>query len=380
MGLFDETVEELIKLLSCDNQNWLFGAGISVEANIPLMMTLTKRVEKQLSDNFKILYQIIADDLLDNYHIEHVLSHIGDLLALSQRSRYCCVELKGNTYTKDDLLSLHTELVRQIGKTIRYGYKEEDITKGIPESVGTIDKPIAQIQNHREFVKALLSSKANLFTRSSISIFTTNYDTLMEDALALEKLNVNDGFSGAAIGFWNPDVSFSNISGVNMIKLHGSVDWIKDPTIGIIRNRYGVDYLGASEDVLIYPQATKYVETQKDPFALLFTKFRERLNSPSENLAICAGYSFGDQHINSEIDIALKAPKNKTTLVVFINNLNEVLTDWLKNTTISERIFVATSQGIYHGSDTLIYDSTKPMLNWWKFSELIKFIKDGESL
>ncbi|MDO9534270.1 MAG: SIR2 family protein [Bacillota bacterium] len=327
MGLFDETVEELIKLLSSDNQNWLFGAGISVEANIPLMITLTKRVEKQLSDNFKILYQIIADDLLDNYHIEHVLSHIGDLLALSQRSRYCCVELKGNTYTKDDLLSLHTELVRQIGKTIRYGYKEEDITKGIPERVGTIDQPIAQIQNHREFVKALLSSKANLFTRSSISIFTTNYDTLMEDALALEKLSVNDGFSGAAIGFWNPDVSFNNISGVNMIKLHGSVDWIKDPTIGLIRNRYGVDYLGASEDVLIYPQATKYVETQKDPFALLFTKFRERLNSPSENLAICAGYSFGDQHINSEIDIALKATKNKTTLVVFINNLNEVLTD-----------------------------------------------------
>ncbi len=42
MGLFDETVEELIKLLSSDNQNWLFGAALSVEANIPLMITLTQ--------------------------------------------------------------------------------------------------------------------------------------------------------------------------------------------------------------------------------------------------------------------------------------------------------------------------------------------------
>lgn len=379
MGLFEETVEDLTKLLSCDTQNWLFGAGISVDANIPLMKTLTKRVEKQLPDDLKVLYQVVADDLPVNYHIEHVLSHIGDLLALSQRSRYSCVELKGNSYTKDNLLSLHTEIVRQIGKTIKYGYKE-DVAHGIPECVGTIEKPIVLIQNHREFVRCLLSSKANLFTRSSISIFTTNYDTLMEDALALEKLVINDGFSGAAIGFWNPEGTFSNKLGINIFKLHGSVDWIKDPQIGLIRNRYGVNYLGSSEDVLIYPQATKYVETQKDPFAFLFTKFRERLNSPTENLAICGGYSFGDQHINSEIDIALKTPGNKTTLVVFINELNEVLTEWLNNTTMSDRIFVATGQGIYHGSNTLIYDTPKRELNWWKFSELIKFIKDGEPL
>jgi len=378
MDIFEETVEELNKLLSCDTQNWLFGAGVSVEANIPLMKTLTKRIENQLKDEFKILYQVIADDLPDSYHIEHVLSDIGDLIALAQRSKRGCVELKGNVYTKDKLLDLHTEIVRQIGKIIRYGYKEEDVANGIPECIGTIERPIALIQNHREFVQALLFSKANLLARSSISIFTTNYDTLMEDAFALEKIGINDGFSGGAIGFWSPNESFDSKSGINIIKLHGSVDWIKDLQIGLIRTRYGVNYPEKSEDVLIYPQATKYVETQKDPFAFLFSRFRERLNSPLENLAICAGYSFGDQHINCEIDIALRAPNNKTTLVVFIKALNPALDEWIKDSTLSDRIFVATEKGIYHGSDKIIEDTSKRELSWWKFSNLIKFIKDGE--
>jgi hypothetical protein len=383
MGKFDETIKELNDLLSCDNQNWLFGAGISAEANIPLMHGLTKRVEKVIAKtpiDLNPFYKTIADNLPSDYHIEHVLSHIGDLLALSQRSRDNCVEFKGCHYTTDLLLDLHSELIRQIGKTIRYGYIEEDFDKSIPEQIGTIEKPYTNIENHRKFIKTLLSIKANLFSRSIISIFTTNYDTLIEDALALEKLQVNDGFSGSAIGFWDPERSFGNVLGINCFKLHGSVDWIKDSSIGLIRNRYGVNYLEKSEDVLIYPQATKYVETQKDPFAFLFSKFRGLLNSKSENLLICSGYSFGDQHINAEIDIALNSPTNKTTMIIFIKELNDVIRKWIQNNIITERIFVATSEGVYHGSDAIISDITKPNLNWWKFSELSKFLKDGEPL
>lgn len=381
MDSFDEIIEELNKHLACENQNWLFGAGISFEANIPLMKTLTKRVEDLLPDgNLKNLYNIIKKDLPNDYHIEHVLSHIVDFVALSGRSRHNSIEFKGTVYPKDEFVRLHSELVKRIGETIRYGYTESDTIMGISERVGSMADPIADINNHRNFVKALLYSKANLLTRSSISIFTTNYDTLMEDALALEKLIVNDGFTGAAIGFWNPKVSFSGSPSINIIKLHGSVDWFQDDKGGLIRNRYGVKYLDASSNVLIYPQATKYIETQKDPFALLFTEFRERLHSPSENVTISAGYSFGDYHINSEIDIALKTLGNKTTLIVFINDINDVLSTWLKDQAIAKKIFIATGKGIYHGSDTLICKVGIDTLNWWKFSKLAKFLKDGEAL
>jgi len=48
MNRFDEMVEELNKHLECTNQNWLFGAGISFGANIPLMKVLTERIESLL--------------------------------------------------------------------------------------------------------------------------------------------------------------------------------------------------------------------------------------------------------------------------------------------------------------------------------------------
>jgi len=339
MDLFDETIEELNKHLACENQNWIFGAGISYEANIPLMKTLTNRVCNLLpAGKSKDLYKSISTDLPDGYNIEHVLSHIGDFISLSERSRYCSVELQGTAYSTDEFINLHTELVRQIGETIRYGYTEADTVKGISEKVGSIEKPIVDIKNHRNFVKALVASKANLLARSSISIFTLNYDTLMEDALALEKFDINDGFTGAAIGFWEPDKSFNEKLGINIIKLHGSVDWLKDTKDGLIRTRYGVNYLDHSSKVLIYPQATKYVETQKDPFATLFMKFRERLLSPLEHVTISAGYSFGDNHINSEISLALKSLGNKTTLIVFIHDINEILSTWLRDQTIAKKI------------------------------------------
>jgi NAD-dependent SIR2 family protein deacetylase len=381
MNSFEKIVEEVNNHLACDNQNWLFGAGISCEANIPLMIPLTRRVENLLTDgNTETLYRIISEDLPDNYHIEHVLSHIGDYIAISERSKHKCVELQGNKYTIDDLNNLYTELIKNIGETIRYGYISPDKEKGIPEKVGSIENSIVDIKHHRNFVQTLLSIKSNLLTRSSITLFTTNYDTLLEDALILENQKVNDGFSGAAIGFWDPDNSFNDSKGINIVKLHGSVDWIKDDNDRLFRNRYGVNYFESPLNVLIYPQATKYVETQKDPFATLFTKFRERLNSNSDHILVTSGYSFGDNHINSEIEIALKSSSNKTILIVFIDDVNELLLSWLNNEIIAKKLFIATSSGIYHGSNLLYCKSGSPTMNWWKFSEFTKFLKDGEAL
>ena len=106
MSNFNEIVEELYKHLECDNQNWLFGAGISYESKVPIMIPLTKRVKALLTDKdgFEKLYNAVESDLPENHHIEHVLSHIGDLVALSERSKGNKVNYGGHDYTKDALL------------------------------------------------------------------------------------------------------------------------------------------------------------------------------------------------------------------------------------------------------------------------------------
>ncbi|MBW8014836.1 MAG: SIR2 family protein [Planctomycetes bacterium] len=383
MDGFKEIVEELYKHLACDNQNWLFGAGISYESKVPIMAPLTKRVKALLNgeNGFGELYNAVEADLSENHHIEHVLSHLGDLVALSERSKDKKVNFGGTDYAKDVLLGLHKTLVGHIANIMRYGYVE--VNGSQCEEIGSINNPLVSIEHHRKFIKALLSFKSNQILRSSIAFFTTNYDTLLEDALILQKQKVCDGFAGGAMGFWDPEMQFKDSNAVSVCKLHGSVDWYNDKEDGIIRSRYGVKYFSDVKNVLIYPQATKYIETQKDPFAALFSRFRGRLNLTNDNILVTSGYSFGDDHINSEIDFAINKPNNKTTLIVFLKteddqNINKTLLTWLNNKELSKKIFIATNKGIYHGSTQIINKESIDDLSWWTFNGLTNFLKGGE--
>src|SRR3546814_12232973 len=77
--------------------------------------------------------------------------------------------------------------------------------------------------------------------------------------------------------------------------------------------------------VLIYPQSTKYVATQRDPFAAQFSMLRGLLGSSSELVLAVCGYSFGDEHINEELERALSLPWNKATLIAFCKESEEGL-------------------------------------------------------
>ncbi|MCF7987976.1 MAG: hypothetical protein K9L60_10450 [Methylovulum sp.] len=64
---FESLIENINQLLSSNRQNWLFGAGISCDANIPLMDTLTNRVKAIItngdSTKNKEIYESLNADL-----------------------------------------------------------------------------------------------------------------------------------------------------------------------------------------------------------------------------------------------------------------------------------------------------------------------------
>ena len=232
-------------------------------------------------------------------------------------------------------------------------------------------------------------NRANLTSRSKLTFFTTNYDTLLEDALGLEKFTVVDGFSGGAIAYWNPQFEFQNSDGLPnrciLYKLHGSIDWQRNDKKELIRTRYGTKYLADKSDIMIYPQATKYVETQKDPFSYLFIGFRNALNDKEDNVLITCGYGFGDEHINAEIESALLDSKNRTTLIAFAEEkpdgtaiVNEILDKWLASEVFGNRVYVAGGKGIYYNSTTPITPTDAKDLFGWTFSGLTNFITTGE--
>ncbi len=387
MEKFNELLEEIQKHLDCTYQNWFFGAGISCKSNVPLMIPLTKKIKKEIcKGSNKNLFIAIEKVLPENSHIEHFLSNIGDLLAIIGRTNDKSIKVNNTEYTTEKLTALYNEIILNIAELMRYGLKEAKTETA--EEVGTLQKPLVEIDCHRRFLLKLFNTRSNLENRTCINFFTINYDTLLEDALVLEKKEYVDGFSGGAMGFWNPD-EFNEKerkpNKFNVFKLHGSIDWYRDNDIGLTRCRYGTKYLSNNSNILIYPQATKYVEVQKDPFATLFNGFRERLHISSGNILVICGYSFGDEHINSEIESAMSLSDSKTNALIFIKEnydtendeytITPIIQSWLDESSFNDRVFVLTNRGLYNGNSNLVRENNKKEdYNWWTFQGLAEFI------
>lgn len=387
MKSFDHGLDELQKVLGLGRQQWLLGAGASVESGIPLMYPLTARVKSCLSGNDLDLFSSIMADLPDDAHVEHTLSHLGDLMALATRSKGKIARVGTADISISQMETTYRAIVKCIATTVRYGYRAESQTN--VEEIGSSDTPIVDVDAHLKFVRQIFKGRANLEPRSQIGFITTNYDTLLEDALAMDRRVALDGFSGGAIAYWNGDsidpCATAGNQSHKVLKLHGSVDWFRHPQMGLLRVRYGVKYLSDLSSTLIYPQATKYLETQKDPFAKIFDCFRRVLLSPENHLLGIVGYSFGDDHINAEIEFALEDRSNKTVVIAFSREVTDgmgtgvcsTLKSWLENDHYGSRVYVATNKALYNGRHRLAPPPGTPDLAWWTFQGMTKFLESG---
>jgi hypothetical protein len=314
-----EAARQLDRHLRAPKQVWLTGAGISFGAGLPLMYALTDRVFHLLSTNdddadAHKLVSAVRDDLPDGHHVEHVLSHLGDLIALAERAGDASAVVGGERVKKLRLQAAHHTILRHIRNILRWGYQPAT-DNGKDERVGEQGKPIVSIDDHRKFIRTLYRvNRAGLDERrDAIHFVTTNYDTLIEDALSLERISYTDGFSGGAIAAWDETLLTASFTDQRLkaiiTKLHGSIDWYRsgEENGRVFRVRYDDIYPSRSDDngnVVIYPQSTKYLASREDPFGYLFQRFRSLLSYDRQQVLFICGYSFGDDHIDSIMSYA----------------------------------------------------------------------------
>lgn len=381
----EELFSQLEDHLKCTEQSWLMGAGISYDAKLPLMYPLTNKVKKDLEEHHKKSFEEIItplfDELPQNCHIEHVLSHLGDYAALSERSKDKKVTISGNKIDLASLKEIHHAILESISNVIRCGYVEDKDGNTVEE--GTLSNPIVSIDSHMNFVDTLFNyASAGIHERRKpVNIFTTNYDTLLEDALALNKIPYWDGFAGGAVAHrtqkYGDPVPLDG-QRANLIKMHGSIDWYLCDKGFVWRVRNNDSYPKADHRVLIYPQATKYIATQQDPFSTQFDLFRKALNSPNSNVLSVCGYSFGDEHINNEIEFALSKEENKTVLVAFLecrDEIPECLERW-RNLNFGQRVIIVSVKGLYVG-DQGPFQRKDEDDYWWTFMGATSVLKNG---
>ena len=379
-----DCLRQLDSLLIASNQAWLFGAGISFTAGIPLMGPLTFRVvqlaELDEDKRIKEVLNAVSAELPEGCHIEHILSQLGDYAAIAERLKSKEVEIGGKIIKVDDLRVWHAKILTWIAKTIRWGYIPKN--GGKPERIGTPESPIVSVDGHSAFVSALFNrSQAGVAERRrAVRMFTINYDTLIEDALSLGCFPYWDGFSGGAVAFRSHQYGEDEPQAfyrAHVIKLHGSIDWHLGIDDRVWRIRDGDTYPERSTRVLIYPQSTKYLATQRDPFAGQFDLFRRALASGEENTVATCGYSFGDDHINQEIELAMRLPTNCTTIIAFSAQLNAVLTKW-QRMPWSKRLYVATEKGLFIGQEGPFFPPADgKSRDWWTLAGVTKLLSSG---
>lgn len=388
---YDAAVEDVTAHLTSERQAWLFGAGISCRSGLPLMYPLTELVAANYVNphaDHSALFASIRSSLPETAHIEHVLSQLGDFVALAERSKDQKISVGGADYAVDTLRALHGEIRDSIRDVIRRGYLPGE--DGEAPTVAEEGKHVVKVEHHRDFLRTLFAARDKVGRPlRPVHFFSLNYDTLIEDALALERISFADGFSGGAMAYWAPETAYAeNGAGgrvaAHLIKLHGSIDWHGEGDGSVIRCREGCGYPERAGNVLIYPQATKYVATQRDPFASLFEKLRELLRSPQPMVLAVCGYSFGDEHVDLHIEEAMARPDCKTVLVAFVREqekggapvLPDKLVEWMTHRPWANRIFALSDKGLYHGSTTNLSQAGETH-EWWTFEGVTRFLSDG---
>jgi hypothetical protein len=203
-----------------------------------------------------------------------------------------------------------------------------------------------RIAVHRLFLTKLVGNR--LPGQSSPWIFSTNYDLAVEWACEGLGLHVINGFSGIHNRLFAPqnfDLGFRNVHargearfGVYncyLVKLHGSLSWVGDNKAGVrelaadfakerIDRFLAGDAAMASPGFLIYPGASKYVETTGFIFGELVRKFSEFLTRAQTGILV-SGYSFSDEHLNRVLMSALQNPTLQ--MVIYCPELVSVAND-----------------------------------------------------
>ena len=297
---FSEAIQKLDDLLAQGRRAFLIGAGCSKCAGLPLTSELTPKVLDHPSlnpttrDILILIKDLFSDDSTAN--LEDYLSELIDLLAIAQR--------RGMRGAKQFKINVGTS-----------EYSENDLRNAVEEIKKAVAKIISQkvsIETHRAFVAAVHRPLrvGKVSSVQGVDYLVLNYDTAIEDSLALERIPFSDGIDGGVTGWWNPNIFDRGGLAARVLKLHGSIDWCEisdDP----LPRRFNQNLeFSKTEDrrILIWPASTKYLETQLDPFAQLINRARQVMRSQqgSQGVLIICGYGFRDAHINHEIDRALR--------------------------------------------------------------------------
>ncbi|MCY4543286.1 MAG: SIR2 family protein [Rhodobacteraceae bacterium] len=365
---FEVALNEFDDLVVQGDKAFLLGAGCSKCAGLPLATELMGMTceSNQLDKPTKTILTTIENRFHGSTaaNIEDYLSELMDFVANAERRK-----ARGANKATVSLNEIEYS-VQQLRDAV------DQVKEAIAEA---IDVERVNLQHHRQFIDAVHRPPRSGRKAGDrcVDYLVLNYDTLIESALALERLRYADGMRGGQNAWWDCSAFESNQLDARVLKLHGSIDWSEAPGESLprrIATNVSLDN-GNKGRILIWPASTKCRESQQDPFAQLSQLARSILvPRPGRQtvLTVC-GYGFGDRHINGEIERALRASRGELTVAVF--TYDERPTGELKRLheidDIGDQIRIHARRGFFHGDTAVVSEVDLP---WWKFETVARLL------
>lgn len=183
---------------------------------------------------------------------------------------------------------------------------------------------------HKTFLDKITARKAS---EPRVQLFTTNYDTLFEQAAQEGGYAVIDGFSFTfprtfSGRYFDYDIvqrertrlkdEESFVSKVfHLYKMHGSLTWEKTEQ-GIVQQVNSTE-----SPLIVYPASDKYESSYEKPYFEMMSRFQQALRREN-TLLIVVGFGFRDKHIQNVILEAVN--QNPSFQLVIVNyNSNETI-------------------------------------------------------
>lgn len=312
-------------LLQSEHLNLLVGSGLTTglaaAANVQVKADLSAKIttgDAELDEMLEVAAVLSAQ-----------ASGRADQPNVEDRLRVALQTYAGLAVVRDERASLLREAIDEVLRSVREsvaaveaGLQEQSLASG--GGARAVD---------------LLTSFLGTFvgrvpTRDRLQVFTTNYDRVIEWGADKAGFRVLDRFVGSLEPLFRSsrleiDYHYSppgshkeprHLDGVfRLTKLHGSLDWRwnqQERQVFRIPSMFGTASTMEANELLIYPNAAKDVETSLYPYADLFRDFSSAACRPNATV-VTYGYSFGDDHINRILRDMLTIPSAHLLIIAY---------------------------------------------------------------
>lgn len=292
-------------LLKADSIIFLIGAGCSADAKIMTSGQMIDEIETLIKNDdvwkpYRQLYYYVKSAILyadgiqesfdNNINVERLVGVLRDLKKKERNPVYPfigswnekLIELGGSGFSNIDRF-------------------DKLLSEKIVDFVTLHSDTAARVAYYRKFYDFQTS------IQFAIRVFSLNYDQCLEKAKPTDyelECGFGEDNEWQSERFGNPNQVHA---GIFLYKLHGSIDWVRNPDTGILK-RFDSPQRNAD---LIFGTDAKLQSV--DPF--LFNVYELRNYSLLCKMIVVIGYSFNDSHINGLLGQSLRASERKLLVV-----------------------------------------------------------------